>query len=91
MGSLGRSHLPGAAPGLVVLGNRGWDPALVGTASAGGWSERGSGRQNDPLHRIGSSREAFCPVVGVMAGNMVPHPRNPGKGGGQEGMEVAER
>ena len=90
-GSLDCLHLPEAAPGLVLFGNRWWDPSHVGAVSAGGRSERGSGRQNGPLRRIGSSGEAFCRVVGVVAENMVPHPRNLDTGGGQEGMEVAER
>ena len=90
-GILGCSHLLEAAPGLVLLGNRKWDPALVGAVSAVGRSERGSERQNGPLRRIGSSGEAFCPVGGVVAENMVPHLRNPDTGGGQEVMAVAER
>ena len=83
--------MPEAAPGLALLRNHWWDPELVGAVSAGGRSERGSGRQNGPLRSIGISGEAFCPVVGVVAENMVLHPRNPDTGGGQEGMEVAER
>ena len=35
-GSLDCSHLLEAAPGLVLLGNREWDPALFGAVSAGG-------------------------------------------------------
>ena len=87
-GSLDCSHLLEGAPGLVLLWDREWDPSLVGAVSAGGRSERGSERQNGPLRHIGSSGEAFCPVGGVVAENMVPHPRNPDTGGGQKGMAV---
>ena len=89
-GSLDCSHLPEAAPGLVLSGSRELVPSLVGAVSTGGRSERGSETQSGPLRRIGSSGEASCPAVGVVAENRVPHPYNPDTGGRQEGMEVAE-
>ena len=73
---------------LSSWGTAGGIPRLFGAVSAGGRSEQGSERLSGPLRRIGSS---FCPVVGVVAESRVLHPRNPDTGGGQEGMEVAER
>ena len=47
--------------------------------------------RSDPPHRIESSGEASCLVVGVEAENMGPLPRNRDITGGQVGKEAAVR
>ena len=74
-------------PGLLV-GNEQF-PGLVAATSAATLSERGSNRQNDPLHRIGSRVETSCLAVGVEVENRGLLPRNWGTTGGQMGKEAA--
>ena len=76
-------------PGLLVGQER--FPGLVAITSASAWSERGSDRRNDPLHRIGSSVETSCLAVGVEAENRGLLPRNRDTTGGQVGKEAAVR
>ena len=89
--SLGCHYLREVALELALLEDRELYLALAGTVSAGGRSDLGSGTQSGLLPHIGSNEEAVCPVVGEVAESRDLHPRNPGTGGGQEGMEVAER
>ena len=89
-GSLGRHHLQEAAQGLALLEDHELYLALAGAVSAGGRSELGSGTQSGLLSHIGSNEEAVCPAVDEVAENRVLRPRNPGTGGGQEGIGVAE-
>ena len=74
-------------PGLWVGHER--FPGLVAATSIAAGSERGSDRQSALLHRIGSSVEASCLAVGVVAKNMGLLPRNWDTTGGQVGKEVA--
>ena len=90
-GSFDCSHPLGVAPGLVLLGNCKRVLVIVGAVSAGGRSERVSGTQSVPLRRMGSSGAASCPAVGVVAESRVLALHNPDTGGGEEGIEVAER
>ena len=89
--SPGCHHLQEVAPELALLEGLEWSLELAGAVSAGGWSERGSGTQSGPLPHIGSIEEAVCPAVGAVLESKGLHPHNPGTGGGQEGMGVAER
>ena len=86
-GSLG-CFLPQEARGPGLLVGHEWFPGLVGATSAAAGSERGSDRQSDPPHRIGSSGET-CLTVGMEAENMGPLPRNRDITGGQVGKEAA--
>ena len=93
-------NAPGGSPGCLLaqearepglwVGHE-WFPGLVTAISAAAGSERGSDRQNDPLHRRGSSVETSCLAVGVEAENRGLLPRNQDTTGGQVGKEVAVR
>ena len=89
--SPGCHHLREVALELALLEDRERYLELAGAVSTGGRSEQGSGTQSGPLPHIGSIEEAVCPVVGEVTESSDLHPHNPGTGGGQEGMGVAER
>ena len=93
-------NAPGGCPGCLLareaqglglwVGHERF-PGLVAAISAAAGSERGSDRQNDPPHRIGSSVGASCLAVGVEAENRGLLPRNGDTTGGQVGKEAAVR
>ena len=89
--SPGCHHLREVAPELALLEDRERYCELAGAVSAGGRSEQGSGTQNGPLLHIRSIEEAVCPAVGEVVKSRDFHLHNPGTGGGQEGVGVAER
>ena len=76
-------------PGLLVGHER--FSGLTGATSAAAESELGSDRRSGLLHRIGSSAEASCLAVGVVAGTMGLLPRNRDITGGQVGKEATVR
>ena len=89
--SPGCHHLQEVAPELVLLEDSERYLELASAVSAGGRSEQGSGTQSGPLPHKGSIEEAVCPAVGEVVECRDFRPHNPGTGGGQEGMGVAER
>ena len=89
--SPGCHHLREVAPELALLEGLERCLKFAGAVSAGGRSEQGSGTQSGPLPLIGSIEEAVYPAVGEVIKSRDLHPHNPGTGGGQEGMGVAER
>ena len=89
--SLGRHHPQEATQELALLEDRELYLTLASAASAEGRNELGSGTQSGLLLHIGSYEEAVCPAVDEVAENRVLRLRNPGTGGGQAGMGVAER
>ena len=88
--SPGCHHLREVALEIALLEDHEQYLELAGAVSAGGRSEQGSGTQSGPLPHIGSIEEAVCPVVGEVTESRDLHLRNPGTGGRQEGMGVAE-
>ena len=93
-------NAPGGSPGCCLVqeaqepdlwvGHE-WFLGLAGATSAAAESERGSDRRSGLPHRIGSSFEASCLAVSVVAENMGLLPRNRDTTGDQVGKAVAVR